>query len=341
MITAIFAIVSPQKFILNKDLKTIKPGWQGNPLDSEGRFVNLEFPFLPKYRDVFKWMFTRNPQKPEKLNDIFRLQPVNDKSFTEDQQDCIIWLGHATFFIRLNNVNLLIDPVFFSVPLVKRYCAHAFSADFFKGLDYLLISHDHQDHCQKKSVRILAGNNPGMEVLTGLNMEKLLRPWSGNLPIQMAGWYQQYNTSDKISIYYLDSRHWSKRGLRDENRRLWGAFVIQSKALTIYFSGDSGYGKHFKDVKDLFPNIDIAIIGIGAYKPEWFMHPNHASPGDALRAFHDLGAKVMIPMHYGTFDISDEPVGEPLRVLQKLVQKDEITGILKVLQPGEIYNPSK
>ena len=282
-------------------------------------------------------MFTRNVQRREKKLDNFRLNVTNDLTFKSHKKDCIIWLGHATFFIRLNGINLLIDPVFFDIPFVKRYSPHAFTPETFDELDYLLISHDHRDHCQEKSIRRQVELNPKIEILTGLNMESLLRPWCGEASIQMAGWYQQYNTSEEIEIFFLPSRHWSKRGLRDDNQRLWGAFVMRSKKKVIYFSGDSGYGNHFNEVKNIFGKVDVAIIGIGAYKPEWFMHPNHVSPMDAVRAFHDIGAKTFIPMHHGSFDISDEPIGEPLRVIHRMQNENKINGRLASLNPGENF----
>ena len=321
----------------NPKLRTIKDGWMGTPIDGQKKFSNIEFPFTPRTSDVLKWAFSKNPQRQEKKQDDFRLTPTNDTTFKSHSNDCVIWLGHSTFFIRLNGINILIDPVFFDIPFVRRYVSHAFTPETFNGLHYLIISHDHQDHCQKKSVRRIVEENPNMEVLTGLNMETLLRPWCKNLSIQMAGWYQQYNTPENIEIYFLPSRHWSKRGLRDDNKRLWGAFVIRSKEKTIYFSGDSGYGSHFREVKTLFQRIDIAIIGIGAYKPEWFMHPNHVSPTDAVNAFHDMEARILIPMHFGTFDISDEPIGEPLRVLLRLQNENKISGRLVPLNPGENF----
>jgi L-ascorbate metabolism protein UlaG (beta-lactamase superfamily) len=321
----------------NPLLKTIKPGWAGTPLDQHNRFVNLGHPFLPKLSEVLKWKLSRNPQKEEKELDTFRPALIEDKGFLSHDRDCIIWLGHATFLVRLNHVNLLIDPVFFDVPLIKRYTKHAYSPTIFNYLHYLLISHDHQDHCQKKSIQQLATQNPRMKILTGLNMEKLLRPWCKNISIEMAGWYQRYETVSDISISFLPTRHWSKRGLSDENERLWGAFVLQSKHKTIYFGGDTGYDDHFKETKELFPKINVAMIGIGAYKPEWFMHPNHVSPKDAVKGFNDLGAEVFIPMHYGTFDISDEPVGEPLRIVQQLERENKIQGKLKVLGLGESF----
>ena len=82
----------------------------------------------------------------------------------------------------------------------------------------------------------------------------------------------------------------------------------------------------------------MAILGIGAYKPEWFMHPSHTSPADAVRAFHDIGAKTMIPMHYGTFDLSDEPLGDPARSIRSLEQSGQIKGSLKMLGVGEVFD---
>lgn len=327
----------PLNFIHSPKLRTIKPEWQGTPVDRNGRFTNIEFPFTPRTSDVLKWMLSCNAQKEEKKRDGFRLEHTDDRSFLSNSDDCILWLGHATFFIRVNGVNMLVDPVFFKIPFIKRYASHAFSPEIFKDLHYLLISHDHQDHCQEKSIRRIVDENPNLEILTGLNMESLLRPWSRSLAIQMAGWYQQYKTDPSIEIFFLPSRHWSKRGLLDENKRLWGAFVIRSKNKTIYFSGDSGYGNHFGEVKDLFQNISVAIMGIGAYKPEWFMHPNHVSPHDAVKGFHDMRAEILIPMHYGTFDISDEPVGEPLRVLLQLERENKINGLLAPLQLGQNF----
>jgi L-ascorbate metabolism protein UlaG (beta-lactamase superfamily) len=324
-------------YLHNPKLRTIKTGWLGTPTDQHKRFKNIEHPFTAKTSDVLKWMLSKNPQRNEKKHDNFSLIHVNDLTFQSHKEDCIVWLGHASFFVRLNGINMLIDPVFFTVPLVKRYTSHAFTPEIFKKLHYLIISHDHQDHCQQKSIRRIVDQNPDMQILTGLNMETLLRPWSKNLSIQTAGWYQQYETGRSIEIYFMPSRHWSKRGLKDENMRLWGAFVIRSKQKTIYFSGDSGYGSHFSELHTLFQKINVAIIGIGAYKPEWFMRPNHVSPQDALRAFHDMQAEILIPMHYGTFDISDEPVGEPLRILQGLEQENKINGHLVPLNLGENF----
>jgi L-ascorbate metabolism protein UlaG (beta-lactamase superfamily) len=158
-------------------------------------------------------------------------------------------------------------------------------------------------------------------------MSRLLKAFLNQAPGQEAGWYQQYNT-EGFELVFLPTRHWAKRGLTDTNQRLWGAFILKIDGLTIYFGGDSGYGSHYKDVAALYPEIDYAILGIGAYEPEWFMEDNHSSPTKAYQAFKDLKAKYFIPMHYGTFDLSDEPLGKPQRELEEIKRVSQDSGII-------------
>lgn len=306
----------------------------------EGCFVNEEFPFFPHFRDVLKWTFERNPQREEKRRDPFRLTVRSDKRFLQERQDCIVWLGHASFYIRLSGVVMLIDPVFYNLPFVRRYSPHAFSPEEIGRVDYLLLSHDHRDHCQKESIEEIALRNPQLEVLTGLQMDSLLRGWISQTPMQCAGWYQQFKTNSRVAVCFLPTRHWGRRGYSDTNRRLWGAFTIQSATHTIYFGGDTGYGSHFRDASALFPQIDVAILGIGAYKPSWFMTPNHMSPEEAVRASHDLQARIMVPMHYGTFDLSNEPPGEPSAWLSLLQAKGELKSGLRWLDLGQVLDLS-
>jgi L-ascorbate metabolism protein UlaG (beta-lactamase superfamily) len=130
-------------------------------------------------------------------------------------------------------------------------------------------------------------------------------------------------------------RHWSRRGLSDKNRRLWGGFVIESRSATVYFGGDSGFGRHYRETAEAFPDIDYFLIGIGGYEPRWFMEPNHNTPAEAIKAFLEAGAKTLVPMHYATFDLSDEPPGAPLRELTAEAEKAKITDKIKVLNINE------
>lgn len=336
-------VSSSLKYTSNPDLQTLSLpfDWKGTPVDYRGRFVNYEFPFVNSIRQLLKWQTMRNPQKAEKKSDRWALEIISTGDFLTSGEDCLVWLGHASYFIRLGGVSMLIDPVLYNISLLKRNSLLPVPADTIKGLDYILVSHDHRDHCDEKSLRTVSRNNPNATYLTGLGLGKVLRTLTGSNNIQEAGWYQQYKTDEKLKIYYVPSRHWGRRLFKDTNARLWGGYVIQGRGKTIYFGGDSGYGGHFADIGKVFPGIDYFLAGIGAYKPEFFMSQSHMSPADALKAFGDTGAKTMIPMHYGTFDLSDEPLGDPERVLKKLQGEYQGKGKIQFLKPGEAVDLSK
>jgi L-ascorbate metabolism protein UlaG (beta-lactamase superfamily) len=327
------------KYTSNSKLKTLETPfkWLGTPIDNKGRIVNEEVPFINSFRKLLKWQTMRNPQKFEKKHERWHL-PIDDRGdFLTTKEDCIVWLGHSSFFIRISNITILIDPVFFNVSFLKRKLEFPVSPYLFKEIDYILISHDHRDHCDEKSLKILANNNPTATYLTGLGMVPLLKQFTGSNKIQAAGWYQKYDIISELQICFTPSKHWGRRHLNDMNCRLWGGFVIQNGDKTIYFSGDSGYGKHFSELAEIFPAIDYAIIGIGAYKPLFFMSQIHLSPAEAIQAFKDLKAKEMIPMHHGTFDLSDEPLSDPIKTLQKHETIEGIKGQVDYLNPGETF----
>jgi L-ascorbate metabolism protein UlaG (beta-lactamase superfamily) len=321
----------------NPELKTIKPDWKGTPLDQDGRFMNHEYPFTHSYGTVFKWMTERNPKREQKKKDTWRIEVLKNFDFISENSTKIVWLGHASFYIQIDNIRLLIDPVFGKLSIGKRYSDLPISPEKFTDIDYILVSHAHYDHCDKDSIKLLAKQNQKAKILTGLNQDKLLTSWVNNY-VETAGWYQQYNLAENLEITYLPSRHWANRGLFDINETLWGGFMIKKGNKTIYFGGDSGYGSHFKDIGMLFPNIDVALIGAGAYAPEWFMAPNHQSPQDAAKAFGDTSAKTFIPFHYGTFDAADEPLGEPEQILNALNLEGKIKNKLKILKLGEVFS---
>lgn len=326
-----------EKFVRNENLPTIKAEWQGTPIDQKDRFVNLEFPFLPKITDLLKWTWETNPQKAEKQNDTKRLNALDPTDFLSGDENGILWLGHASFYIRLDNKTILLDPVFGKSPLVSTYVDVPSPLEKIKQVDYVLISHDHRDHCDEESIRQIAGKFPNAKFLAGLRMDELLKAWTKNTNnLQIAGWFQQFILpDDNLKIYFLPVRHWSRRGLFDTNERLWGGFIIQGAGKTIYFSGDSGYGNHYAETAELFPDIDYFLIGIGAYEPRWFMKPNHNNPADALQAFEDADAKFLVPMHFGRFDLSDEPPSEPLRLLKENAAELNLSDKIKELNINE------
>ncbi|MGV3538474.1 MAG: MBL fold metallo-hydrolase [Rufibacter sp.] len=318
----------------NPDLPIIKPGWKGNPIRKDR--------FLGEFREggqnmllALKWMLSKNPQRGEKKQDKW-LPTVHDpREFLSGTQDGLVWLGHATFFIRLGGTTFLTDPVFYGVSYMKRKVPLPVKPEELPPIDYVLLSHGHFDHCDKKSLQTL-GATQQFTVLTSLKMKKLIQPWLPQTEIIEAGWYQDYRLpQNQPKVFYLPSFHWHKRGLTDNNQILWGSFLLQTPEHTLYFGADSGYDQHYREIAKLFPEINTCILGVGAYSPAYIMKPSHTSPVEAVQAFKDLGGKTLVPMHYGTFDLSDEPLGEPVRWLQQLADAGEIPGELKILGIGE------
>jgi L-ascorbate metabolism protein UlaG (beta-lactamase superfamily) len=187
------------------------------------------------------------------------------------------------------------------------------------------------------TLRAIAQKFPNAKFLAGLRSEDVLNEWkTPTNPVQTGGWFQEFELSDpRLQIYFLPVRHWSRRGLFDTNWRLWGGYVIKTDRATIYFGGDSGYGRHYRQIAELFPKLDYFLVGIGSYEPRWFMEPSHNNPADVVRAFIDSGARFLVPMHYGTFDLTDETPSQPLRLLMEEAEKDGIEAKVKPLAINE------
>ncbi len=322
--------------IKNDDLAVIKAGWEGNAVDQRGRFMNDEFPFLPKTRDLLAWQLGRNKFRDEKRGDTNRLAVRDPAAFLASEDDGILWLGHASFFIRLNGVSILTDPIFDTPSFVRRWVEVPSQLDQIRRVDHVLLSHDHRDHTDEASLKKIAAKFPNATFIGGLRMDDILNEWkTPENPVKTAGWFQKVETGGPVNFYYVPVRHWSRRGLFDTNKRLWGGFVIESNSTTIYFGGDSGYGRHYRETAELFPKIDYFLIGIGAYEPRWFMEPNHNNPDDVIKAFKDIGGRTLVPMHYGTFDLSDEPPGQPLQLLLAAAETAGIRDQVRVLAINE------
>ncbi|WP_181305413.1 MBL fold metallo-hydrolase [Rufibacter sp. XAAS-G3-1] len=321
-------------FLLNPELPIIRPNWKGNPVQN-GRFLNEFKQSSPSMLLALKWKLTTNPQKEEKEKDTWLPAVVDPRDFLHGKQDGMVWLGHATFFIRLGGVTFLTDPLFYGVSMLKRKVPFPVKPSALPHVDYVLLSHGHFDHCDKDSLKTLRKTH-AFTVLTSLKMKALIQGWLPDITVQEAGWYQEYALRDnQPQVFYLPAFHWHKRGLTDNNQILWGSFMLQTPEHTLYFGADSGYDQHFREIQKLFPKIDTCLLGVGAYSPAFLMRPSHTNPAEAVRAFQDLQGGTLVPMHYGTFDLSDEPISEPVRWLQQMESAGEIPGRLKILAIGE------
>jgi L-ascorbate metabolism protein UlaG (beta-lactamase superfamily) len=318
----------------NGELPFVISQWNGNPMDHKHRYINLNGASEKGYRDVLAWKSKGNEFKVEKKKQYTNVEVIKSNEFIYDNNDGFTWLGHATFFFTLDGRNIIVDPVLDKVGPLKRHTPLPCDEQELKGIDIILLSHNHRDHLDKKSFKLICKQNENAVIYTGLEIGDLLKKWGVRNEIIEAGWYQQYPIYHGLTFTYLPAKHWNRRGLTDLNEMLWGSFMIQSSRHTLYFGADSGIDTHFSQIGALFPNIDYAFIGIGAYEPNWFMRPSHTNPKEALEAIQMLNAKKLIPMHYGTFDLSDEPLNAPKETLLELTKNKNEEEVL-FLKIGE------
>ena len=323
------------RYLSNPKLPIIKDGWKGNPMKGRS-FLNARRAKTVSFAKFFKLRYFKNPQRQERRNDTFQVPFFQNESFMDTDQDVIVWLGHASFFIRLGSVTFLTDPAYFSFPFRTRRVPPPCDVEKFKFADYVLISHLHHDHADMRSLSQIFKGNKKTQLLVPLKSGGALKYMThGNRNIQEAGWFQKYETSAAIEVYFLPSFHWSRLHVFDGNTSLWGSFIIRGNGKTIYFGGDTAWSDHFFEIADLFPDIDYAIMPIGAYKPRSLMSDTHISPDETVLAANVLNAKNLIPMHYGTYPMGFEPIGEPYRDICKMKKYDQLSCDLCLPGVGE------
>lgn len=218
-------------FRKNEQLRTVNPRWRGNPT-ANGKFFNRQHRWRPGMGSVLKWRFSPNPQRKEKRTVKWNPKVHFLRSLEGVVGNSLVWLGHNSFFIQLGGKRIMIDPVFGSIPFVKRRSQCPANPSIFKNIDYLLISHDHFDHLDKPSVSLLVKENPQMKLFCGIGTGELIQSWFPSLTVIEAAWYQQHSEGD-FYLTFLPAQHWSKRGVSDGGERLWGAFMIQADGITI------------------------------------------------------------------------------------------------------------
>jgi L-ascorbate metabolism protein UlaG (beta-lactamase superfamily) len=330
--SGLLGCANQEVYLKNPLLKTIRPDFPGNTLRN-GQFnetymsniANTPWPLI-------RWQLSRNPKKLLKRQEHYALTVRPVTTLPDSKRDYLIWLGHASFLLHINGRTLITDPCLTAPPLIKRLAPVPLSIQTVP-LDYVLISHGHYDHLDKKTLAQLQGND--ITALVPLKIGALITEANDKIKVQEAGWYQQYLTSPEIKITLLPAKHWNRRGPFDFNQTLWGSFLIQWNNKSIYFAGDTGYDTHFREIATIAGTVDYALLPIGAYDPPFIMQPSHLNPEEAVQAFKDMGAKKLIPMHYGTFDLSDEPLGEPIRRFNDLVKQNRLEESVNIPDVGE------
>lgn len=221
------------------------------------------------------------------------------------------WLGHASFLLRLGNCHILTDPFLsdYASPAVKRMVPPALTGNQVPALDILLLSHNHYDHLDRATLKILARRFPDTQVFVPLGLRRLLQS-CGFTRVRELDWYDRAEVSG-ISVTAVPAIHMARRGLTDMNRTLWCGFALGHQQWQGYFAGDTAYGPVFKEIGERLGPFDLALVPIGAYQPRRLMHCVHTTPEEALQIARQIGARHTIAMHWGSIRLTTEPMDEP------------------------------
>ena len=246
----------------------------------------------------------------------------------------VTWIGHATALVQAGGLQVLTDPVFSEraspVPWAgpKRRQAPGVALQDLPPVDVVVISHSHYDHLDRPSLVQLYQRSQqsghATAFLVPLGLRKVLEGWGIAAGVQELDWWQSARVAG--TDYFLTPvQHGSARGLFDRHHTRWGGWSVFGPDLQWYFAGDTGYSPDFAQTRQHFAGrqtaalgggFDLALVPLGAYEPRWFMQLQHVNPAEAVRIHQDLGARRSLGVHWGTFEMTDEPLDQPPRDLQ-------------------------
>jgi N-acyl-phosphatidylethanolamine-hydrolysing phospholipase D len=236
--------------------------------------------------------------------------PWEPSAFSGDA--ALTWIGHASFLARMDGAVFATDPIFshrcspvsFMGP--PRLVPPGVPLDALPRLDFALLSHDHYDHTDRATVQALGAR--GVRFLVPRGMASLVKEFGAEA--EELSWWESREIGG-VRVHCVPAQHFSGRTLTDRNRRLWAGWVVEGRTRRFYHAGDTGYFPGFREIGARFGPIDLAAMPIGAYMPREMMRVVHVNPEEAVRAAVDLGARRVVAMHFGTFDLADEPLDEP------------------------------
>lgn len=300
-----------------------------NPVPTEvmgkGSFARILKLYLQKHPN-------RTPSK--------RLGPFNAgiTKFNQLPADTVrvTWLGHSSNLLEIDGKRFLTDPLWYhrASPFTaigpKRFFDNPIAINDLPAIDYILLSHDHYDHLDKRSILHLMAK--GIRVITMLGVGKRLINWGADKSlVTELDWWQQTALDDGFVITALPSRHFSGRWTADRFTTLWGSFAIKGPLHNVYFGADSGYYDGFKKIGDKIGPFDLTLLDSGAYNKEW--ESIHMGPENAVKAHLDLKGKLLMPVHWGTFNLAFHSWTEPVEHVIKAAEINHVPLLLP--QPGE------
>ena len=262
--------------------------------------------------DIFRWRVLDRirGKAPAREPDHGVGAPVrdNDGALVRDLASSLTWIGHASFLLRMGGLYVTIDPIWSEriQGVVRRLARPGVALELVPKIDVVLVSHNHYDHLDLPTLKRIG---PGALYVVPLGMASVLRG-AGLSHVVELDWWQRH-TVGELEVTLVPARHWSMRAPWDRNDSLWGGWLVRGPEGVAYHSGDTGMFEGFREIGKVYGAIDWAMLPIGAYDPTWFMSPQHMGPEEATRAFEIMGAKTLCAMHWGTFKLTDEPMGEP------------------------------
>ena len=277
--------------------------------------------------DFIKWILKRKSatwQVEHVAQDPYSTRAVPQNRPDANMNDWQVWfIGHSTVLLQIGPYNFLTDPVWceYASPIAgqgpKRVRDAGLALEELPHIHAVLLSHNHYDHMDLASLNWLHQKFQ-MLIYTGLGNAWYL-PKKFHV-IEME-WWQSESFNEQIELVYTPAQHGSGRGMRDQNRALWGGFAVKFAQQYAFFAGDTGYSGHFKEIYKRFGAPKVALLPIGAYEPRHLMRYLHMNPEDALHAHYDLHAQCSIALHYRTFQLTDEAYGQPELDLQRAMKK--------------------
>lgn len=261
-------------------------------------------------RDLLRWKLARKDRRAD-WAEIDAVRPAVQEggaAALASGDPCAVWIGHATYAFRLGGQLVVTDPIWGAITGVSRLVPPGVPFAELPPVDVVLVTHDHRDHMDLATI----GRLPDTATyVVPLGNGRRMR----HANVVELDWWQTHQLGE-LEITLVPARHWSMRMPWDKNATLWGGYVVRGPEGTAYHSGDTAWGEHFAEIGARAGAIDWAMLPIGGYAPRWFMEPQHVDPIEAGRAWEALGARNLLAMHWGTFRLTDEAVGEPPETLR-------------------------
>ena len=306
------------------------------------RFYDPGLNYKNTFWDFLKWKLVhRSKAWPDKVEvNSYDIPPER----VDGDQLRISNVGHVTFLIQTQGLNILTDPIWskYASPVSfagpKRVIDPGIKLEDLPPIDIIWISHNHYDHLDLKTLEQLWHVHKP-RIITPLGNDTIISAYNKEILVETYDWGDVVEISKTVKFHLSPMQHWSARGLFDRNKALWAALTIETTGGNIYFVGDSGYGNgtHFKNIHKKFKAFRIALLPMGAYEPRWFMKDAHMNPSDMLKAYIDLGEPYTVPSHYDVFKLTDEARGEAKIALEEAIQKKNIDHRIKTLEVGEYW----